>query len=206
MGFFVLNQTFGFKMGSKKDFFNHKLLQDLLKTDANQAIKILYEQHYAQLCLTVNRIVGDASTSEDIIQEIFLNLWRNRNDLIIKTSFRAYLKKAAINRALNYLRDHKKLSESWENVTPDKQTSLEKADQPLNQEEAEKSIAEAINALPPRCRTVFILSRYEELSHQEIADQLSITYKTVENQIGKALKQLRSQLKPYFDSLLSLLL
>ena len=116
------------------------------------------------------------------------------------------MKKAAINRAINYIRDHKKLHASWENVSPDKQTSQDRADQPLHQEEVEKSIKEAINSLPPGCKTVFILSRYEGLSHPEIANQLNITTKTVENQIGKALKQLRSQLKPYFDSLLSLLL
>lgn len=178
-----------------------------LKQSNQKVIQILFDTYYASLCKTVNRIVHNTITTEDIVQDVFLKIWQKRNDLNIQISLKAYLHKMAINAALSHLRKKYNTS-SIDDASPQqmkKHAFKEVATQNMEFKELEMQVNDAINELPPKCREVFILSRYEELSYKEIAQEMGISPKTVENQMSKALKHLRKKLAPYLKSVLSLL-
>ena len=158
----------------------------------------LFKTYYPLVCNVVNKYVGDTSKVEDIAQEIFTELWLKRDQIQIHTSVPAYLRRMAVSRALNYLRDSKK--HNWDVLDPmDENISAKSSQQPdviqgLEEEELRNLLGAAIEKLPEKCRIIFLMSRYDELSYAEIAQDLGISIKTVENQIGKALKYLRAAL------------
>lgn len=155
----------------------------------------LFRQNYGQVCNIIHRYVSDKSKVEDIAQEMFAELWTKKDSLQIHTSISAYLRRMAISRTLNYMRDSRKYN--WEELESGMDTepamAVQEATviQSLEESELKKTLETAINKLPEKCRVIFMLSRYDELSYAEISRQLNISIKTVENQIGKALKQLR---------------
>lgn len=179
-------------------------LLELLKTDADKAIELLFRQYYGYVCKIVYQVVPQANVAEDLAQDIFFEMWRRKGQLNI-TSIRAYLRRAALNRTLNYLRN-RKIKWDDEQALPAMESQDTPTQQTVETAELEKMIEVAIGELPERCRAVFLLSRFEELSHQEIADELNISIKTVENQITKALKYLRKALQPYLSANLLFLL
>lgn len=178
-----------------------------LKEGNQKVIQILFDTFYVSLCKTVNRIVHNTIITEDIVQDVFMKIWQKRGDLNIQISLKAYLHKMAINAALSHLR--KKYNTSSIDDTSPQQMSKhafkEVATQQMEFQELEIQVNDAINELPPKCREVFILSRYEEMSYKEIAQQMEISPKTVENQMSKALKHLRKKLAAYIKSVLLLL-
>ena|SRR5687767_10789537 len=155
----------------------------------------LFRQQYPFVCQIVYRFVGDKSKVEDIAQDIFAELWLKKDHIYIHTSVSAYMRRMAISRALNYIRDTKKYN--WDDLDtasdamPDYVYQAPTAIQNIEENELKQRLTAAINQLPEKCRIVFQLSRDEELSYSGISRQLSISIKTVENQIGKALKLLR---------------
>ncbi len=182
---------------NKPSYSNQEIL-DLLKQNNKQAIEYLFKSEYKSLCFTAYRVVKEQHTAEDLVQDVFFELWRRRETINIRTSIRAYLKRAVINKTLNYVRD-KKIKYDDEGAlqfTSTKQNiQLE-----LEASEMQKLIDLALDDLPPKCQMVFLLSRYDQLSYQEIADKLDISTKTVENHISKALKRLRIALGPYIKT------
>lgn len=109
-----------------------------------------------------------------------------------------------MNRALNHLRDQK-IRFAEEDAAPVQESYLAGAQQLIEAEQLQSRIDQAIDGLPARCRVIFVLSRFEELSYKEIAEHLDISPKTVENQIAKALRLLREALAAYLPALLLLL-
>jgi RNA polymerase sigma-70 factor (ECF subfamily) len=164
-----------------------------------ESIEHLFKAYYNMVCSTIFRLLKDKVKTEDVAQDLFAELWQKRDQLHIHTSEAAYLRRMAVSRALNYIRDSKK--HNWDTlddpdspfvgpvVMPDVVTSMDEA-------ELRQRLDVAIQQLPEKCRIVFLLSRTEELSYAEIASQLGISVKTVENQIGKALKLLRLAIVP----------
>lgn len=156
----------------------------------------IFERYYPIVRLSVLRLVNDPGVAEDLTQDLFLHLWSNRERMVITSSLDAYLRKAATNRALNYLRDKRR----FEELEPDDDQVLS-ADpsELLNLEglELQTAIDQAIDALPERCRLVFVLSRFEDMKYAEIAEELEISIKTVENQMSRALRNLRVALKAH---------
>jgi RNA polymerase sigma-70 factor (ECF subfamily) len=187
-----------------QEHFTDETLLALLKKDADKAIELLFRQYYSYVCKMVYRVVPQANVAEDLAQDIFFEMWRRKDQLNI-TSIRAYLRRAALNRTLNYIRDRKI---KWEDdqMLPDLQNTDTPTQQLVEAAELEQFIEQAIDQLPEKCRLVFVLSRFEELSHREIADQLGISEKTVENQISKAIKYIRLVLQPYLSGGLLFLL
>ena len=168
----------------------------LLQTAPDRAIELLFREHYRYVCHAVYRVLPDWVVVEDLVQDVFYELWKKRDRLSIQTSFKAYLRRAAVNKTLNYLRDQKiKVSEqadtlplaSMATTTPE---HLEAAD-------LQRAVNRAVDELPERCRAVFALSRFEDKSYREIAEALDISVKTVENQMSKALRHLRRALADY---------
>lgn len=162
------------------------------------SFELLFRQHYPFVCQVVYKYVADRSKVEDIAQEIFAELWIKKDVIQIHTSIGSYLRRMAITRALNYIRDTKKYN--WDELDMTSEVIRESisghasALDRLEESELRIRIQKAINQLPEKCRIVFLLSRHDELTYAEISRQLNISIKTVENQIGKALKLLRSAL------------
>lgn len=189
----------------KKSENNDTQLLQLLSTEGEKVIEQLFRKHYSFLCKSIYRIIPDEHITEDLAQEVFYELWKKRERIKINTSVKAYLKRAALNKALNYIRDQKI---DFRNAPPkeDLQSQVFSTLQHLSADDLQAQIDNAIDSLPERCRLVFVLSRFEDMSYQEIADQLDISIKTVENQISKALKSLRQSLEPFLSKSLLLLL
>ena len=171
-------------------------LVSLLKTDAETAIDLLFRRYYAYLCKSIYRVIPDANLVEDLSQEVFYELWKKREKINIQISIKAYLRRAARNKALNYIRDQRLKFEELDE-TPNSLTTNTHSNHDLEKEELEALIEKTIDNLPERCRIVFTLSRYENMTYTQIATELNIAPKTVENQISKALKLLRQVIDPY---------
>lgn len=169
-------------------------LEDLRRGD-EQALRKIFDLHYPKLLGDIYRIIPDENTCQDLAQEVFVELWRKRESIDVHTSLRAYLRRAAVNRALNFIKTQRRTLLDGNSDLPDlaDDTLLDTAIRE-EKEDLEKALFEAIEKLPERCRMVFSLSRFENRSHREIAEQLGISVKTIENQITKAMKMLREAL------------
>ena len=181
---------------SQPESYTDRQILDLLQKDEDKAMEYLFRRYYGFMCNAIYRVLPDKNLAEDLAQDVFYEFWKKRERVQINTSLQAYLKRAAVNKTLNYIRD-RKMRFADEEELPKLENNQESSQQKLEEEELQALIRQSIDRLPERCRMVFVLSRYEELSYQEIADQLGISVKTVENQISKALKFLRETLRPF---------
>ncbi len=180
------------------------ILEGIAESD-EMAFEGLFKSHFAELCLYATRFVGDIESAEEIVQDIFFNLWNNRNKLNINTSIKAYLYAAVRNTCLNLIK-HKKVESKYREYFSRQlqQDELQEEDW-MQGDELHDKITETIEKLPPERKKVFVMSRFENLKYREIAEELNISIKTVENQMGKALQFLREELKDYLPLLLFLL-
>jgi RNA polymerase sigma-70 factor (ECF subfamily) len=174
-----------------------KELLDRIKGNDQFALKQLFQQHYAGVAQAIYRLVKERNLAEDLAQNVFIRFWEKREQLQVNSSLKAYLHRMAVNEALAHLRKIHRLDPREE--VPDTATETSGEDQFL-QEELKDHIRAAIDTLPPRCRLIFQLSRFEELTYKEIAEKLEVSIKTVENQMGKALRLLRERLHGYLES------
>ncbi|MEM8583638.1 MAG: RNA polymerase sigma-70 factor [Bacteroidota bacterium] len=168
-------------------------LLDQLRAGKSEALDALFRRHYVGCCQTADRIVRDHAAAEDVVQELFLWLWNKRSTLPVMQEPKAYLNRAARNRALNWLRDRARIPDS-DGEIPEIPTN---ASQPIDQlelEELQKRVDAAIDSLPERCRLIYVLCRIEEMPRVEVAQQLGISLKTVENQMTRAYRFLREYL------------
>lgn len=167
-----------------------------------QNFEELFKTYFAALMAFSRKILGDEDDAREVVHQVFINLWERRDKIDLSTSMKSYLFTAVNNRSLNMIRDRKKFSSE---EVPDQAGTLDVSAE-LESMELEEKIRAAINTLPERCRVIFELNRFDGLSYGEIAKQLDISVKTVENQMTKALKTLREQLAKYLTLLLWVLL
>jgi RNA polymerase sigma-70 factor (ECF subfamily) len=173
----------------------------LLADNSDLAIERIFQKYYEYLCNIIYRYLRDGALAEDLAQDVFMELWRKQESIQIKTSLKAYLKRAAVNKTLNFLRDNK-ITFDGEEELPDIQGNTTSVTEKMEAEELQEQINQAIDGLPERCRMIFLLSRFEDMSYKEIAQKLDVSVKTVENQISKALKILRVALGPFLSLML----
>ena len=171
-------------------------LTNRLRSDDRTVLKELFDAHYQAVCASINRIVGERGVTEDLAQQVFIRFWEKRFQIQVDTSAGAYLHRMAVNESLAWLRAKKNQQPDELTFSTPMPTQMDGEDILLHNE-LHSQIHKVIDELPPRCRMVFQLSRFEELSYQEIADQMGISIKTVEHQMGKALRVLREQLKVF---------
>jgi len=171
--------------------------ESLLQTTHPKFIEELFRAYYSPMVKLVNRMLRNAEASEDIVQDVFVKVWNNRINLDKGKSIKSYLYRSAINTAINYLEKDKRSIRLDHNDLTSHSTIGSQTEEGLNLKELERKVSEAIDSLPPRCKAVFVMSRYEELSYKEIAESMEISIKTVENQMGKALSIMREHLKLY---------
>ena len=169
-----------------------ELLERLRRGDTS-AFDAIFRTWYGPLVGTAERMLRDRAVAEELVQDVMLELWRRRETLTSDGSAQAYLFQATRNRVLNHLR-HLKIEQRSEPEVRGESSSTPPADAALAQEELGVAVQRAVQALPDRCREVFELSRVHGLKYAEIAHSLGISVKTVEAQMGKALRTLRERL------------
>lgn len=162
------------------------------------AFDALFRALYAPLCRYATGLCdGDPDQAEDLVQQAFVKLWEQRAQLDVRHSIRAYLYKMVHHQALNRLRHQRtRLRHQTERLREPEASS------DLPDPELQEHINQALQTLPPQCRQIFELSRFEELKYREIADMLQLSIKTVETQMGKALRLMRVHLADYLGILL----
>lgn len=152
----------------------------------------LFVRYYSRLCYYVYRLLMDKEDAEDVVQDLFLTLWNNRRKIEIEGNVSGYLYKMAKNLALNHIRtkaNYRSLLENQEDTL-----SYYEEDS-LESEEFRIILYDCINRLPGRCKEVLLLHRVKGLKQKEIADQLSISIKTIKNQIWSSLQRLKKCLE-----------
>jgi RNA polymerase sigma-70 factor (ECF subfamily) len=171
-------------------------LLDRLRAGRRDAFDAIFRQHYAPLVALAGTILHDRGSAEDVVQDVMLELWRRRTALIIETTLRSYLFRATRNRALNRIR-HEQVTRRAEPLLAREPAPDATADRRVHEQEIASAVRRAVAELPARCREVFELSRVHGLKYAEIADVMSISIKTVEAQMGKALRLIRERLAPW---------
>lgn len=156
--------------------------------------EVLFKTHYAELCAYAQRFLPDLDQAEDVVQRTFVKFWEKREELQLQGSARPYLFRAVRNAALNHKRDTPNLASEESLAT---MAGSQGTENQLDENELSAQIAEAIQAMPPVRRQVFLLSREEGKKYREIAEELDVSVKTVENHMGKALNFMREKLKEF---------
>jgi len=174
-------------------------LLNLKEEDEDKFMEHLFRTYYAPLCKTVYNITHETEAAEDIVQDVFLKVWRRRDQLDLCQSIKSYLFRSSVNTALNYLEKSRRNTAMEESDHDNIRFSSNSTEETLRQQEVSQRISQAVDALPPKCRTVFALSRYEELSYAEISEQLDISIKAVEKHMSKALKLMRNYLQSFIN-------
>jgi len=179
-----------------------KTLLDLLRQGDEGVYRSIFAQLQPALVVYATEYIIDKDLSKGFVQEAFLKLWEVRQKLKVGTNLTAYLYKSVRNICLNYLR-HLKVTDKYakNRIAEEHELNYEalkdKSAERLLEAEILERLDAAILKMTPQCQQVFTMSRFEGKSHKEIAEELGIAEKTVENQIGKALKVARAELKEF---------
>ncbi len=155
----------------------------------------LFKEKFKPLTAFAYKYVKDIDLAKEIVHEAFTKLWETRDTIDKNRNIKSYLYTIVANLSMNYIRDNKKFVSTEQIYEWDVQPENFKNYAEIN--ELSEAIITAIDRLPKKMRQIFIMSRYQGLTHKQIAEKLGLSYKTVENQIGKALKKLRKDLKIY---------
>ena len=173
-----------------------------LKYGSKKAFEYVFKTYYDPLCRYAEEILKDRDQSEDVVETLFIIIWEDRKKIDIHTSFRSYLYRSTYNACLNVIRKRKSESKYRDfflnHADFSKSHDYGSSSYPLSgiiEKEMEGGIAKVIDALPPQCKKIFIMSRVDDLSHQEIADRLDLSVNTVKSQIMNALKKIQIALK-----------
>ncbi len=178
----------------KEHYEDSEILERLNRND-EKAIELLFDKFFDYLCSVVYRILHDYEAARDVVQDIFFDLWKKRDSINIQTALKPYLRRAAVNRAINHLKRKRLIINEHEDSAIQVVSNDPSGQAKMEKNELERRIYEIIESLPPKCKLVFAMSRFENMTYQEIADALEISVKTVENQISKALKILRTEVQ-----------
>ncbi|GAG28590.1 unnamed protein product [marine sediment metagenome] len=145
--------------------------------------------------------IGDMDAAEEIVQGFFVKFWAERKQIRITSSVKAYLVMSVRNKCLDFLKHRKIMDKHNKEIQKEPPNKVEEGEEVIMTYELKEKIENSINALPRNCREIFKKSRYEGKKYSEIAGELGISIKTVEAQIGKALKKLREDLKDFLTIL-----
>ena len=176
--------------------FSDTELWNSIKDDDYRAFTSLFKRYWLLLYKTALHYIKDPEIAEEIIHDIFFNIWRSRNVLQID-DFKSYLKAGTRYEVLRRVKKIKAAPLSYLGELPENMSSpvLNKGDENIQDDELELELKRHLAALPDRCRQIFLLSRKDHLTNAEIAEQLGISKRSVENQITAALKYLRNNLE-----------
>lgn len=167
-----------------------------LRGGDHSAFDAIFRHWYEPVVRSANRVLRDQGIAEELSQDVFLELWRRRESLAPDSSVAGYLMQAVRNRALNHLR-HLAVQKKSAVYVEALSEPAEHADAQVHTTELQRALTEAIEALPPRTREVFVMSRERGLRYSEIAEQLGVSVKAVEANMSRALRILRERLAAF---------
>lgn len=165
-----------------------------------QTFKKVFQYYWNPLVSFSYRYVRDLQLAENIVQDIFLNIWNKKENIDPSRNFKTYLFTSVKNLSLNFIRNQKNNVYEFDELVLSEIIISSPEDEVLKKELVE-AVNSAINELPERCKLIFSMNRFEKLTYKEIAEVLEISVKTVEAQMGKALKSLRKSLQNYMHLL-----
>lgn len=172
-------------------------LVNLIRKGDIKSFERVFNTYCESLVRYAESMLKNTYEAEDIVQQLFVQFWAKRETFDINISLKSYLYKSTYNSCLNKIKQHG-VRESYASYHLQVNDNFgEDASQQLEAKQAARAIEEAMALLPEQCRLVFKMSKVEHKKYQEIADELGISIKTVENQMGKALKHMRLKLKNY---------
>jgi RNA polymerase sigma-70 factor (ECF subfamily) len=157
----------------------------------------LFHRYYQGLFGYAKALVHAGEIAEEVVQDVFYNIWKNRDSLRITRSWQSYLYRSVYNNSMMVLRRHRREYITEEGTVPEQGTGALDPSQEMQYRELSDLVAKTIEELPDRTREIFLLSRHEGLKYREIAEKLAISVKTVEANMGKALNLLRNSLEKY---------
>jgi len=182
-----------------------RIVASLAERD-ERAFEKVFKTHFKNLHAYAYSMIRDEMIAEELVQNIFFKLWERPERLSVSGSIAAYLYRAVYNESLNHLKHMKVRSKYESHALHHMKNETDSASKGMMLKELEAKLHTALQELPEQCRTIFQLSRFESLKYREIADRLEISPKTVENQMGKALKQLRMKLVDFLPFSLFIML
>lgn len=172
-------------------------LVEKIRRGDEYAFELLFNQYYSRLCIFANTYLHSLDLSRDVVQDVFIKIWDNRENFYINQSLKAYLYQSVRNQSLNSLQKSKRKL-ALEKKLKKQQEAQERVKDPetsnLTTEELTEKVWKLVDNLPERRRAIFVLYRKHGLSYREIAEVMGIARKTVENQMGKSLQFLREKL------------
>lgn len=171
----------------------HDRIVQEIKEGNEESFRQIFHAYYERLCHYAFTLLRDMDDAEDVVQSMFLKIWEKRQTLIITHTIKSYLYTAVYHQCVNQF-DHRAVRVKFqERNAVEKSAAVQHPEVFPN--ELEEYIVAAINTLPKQCRTIFMMSRYQEMKYTEIAKELNISVNTIENQISKALRILRMHFK-----------
>lgn len=175
-------------------------LFEQIKTGDKLAFNTLFKRYYANLCRFAFTYLKDKDTSEEVVQDVFVSLWNQAEELRID-NIRAYLFTMTRNKALNHIQTEQRHADLLDkNYTPDSEPDPEP-----DYNKFKSILSEKVKELPTKCQEIFVLIKLEGLSYEEASEYLNVAKKTIESQMGIALKKLRESMLPYFDKIFLLI-
>lgn len=157
------------------------------------AFKKLFRTYADPLCKFVRQYTGSPEIAEELVQDLFMNIWKERAQWSPTVSVKSYLYAAARNLAFDYLK-HERVVEAWQQESSQDGPVAQSPGELLDRKQLEQAVSDAVENLPKRCKHVFQLSRQHGLTYREISTVLDISIKTVETHMRRAFRSLRKQL------------
>ncbi len=186
---------------TNRDHYETLFLKVVLEDD-HEAFKKIFFEFYPSLCVFAGRYISSTDECEDVVQDVFFNIWKSRKSLKIHSSFRNFLVTSVRNSCTDYIRKQDSHNRYVEN-----QTVLPTSPSPVDvytTNELQEMLQKALDKLSPNIQQAFDMSRNKNMTYREIAAEMDISPKTVESYISQALKTLREELKDYLPLLLLL--
>lgn len=177
-----------------------------IEKGSEAAFKELFLKYYTQLVVFARKVVVDDDLARELVQDVMVNFYEKRGEIKIHSSLKAHLYQSVRNRCLNQIKHTQIRRDHHSSIYISHKNDEAYIDDKLEETELEQRIFSIIQTLPAQCKRIFEMSRFDGHTNQEIADQLDLSKRTVETQISKALKTLRTQLAGYLEAWIWLLL
>jgi len=181
----------------EKQIDDEIFIKKALQLNPKDGCELLFRRYYKPLCSHAIRYVYSKEIAEDLVSDVFCKFWKNESYKNITSSFRSYLFRSVRNTAFTYLRSEFNTVERSEKYDMLEVTENLKADSICIYEETLARVKLLVDSMPPQCKKIFLLSRFESKGNKEIAEELNLSLKTIEAHMGKALGIMRKGLKDY---------